>query len=118
MTVEDTQLSDHRILKIHTTAETEISREQITPSENSLDQLNFQAGQIDWGKLQEEFSKESWAELRDCDCPDYAYKLILKKITDVAFQYVPVKKKRVINSIPRDRKVLMRNRIKKQKEVR
>ena len=117
LTVEDTQLSDHRILKIHTTAESEMSREQITPSENGLDQLNFQAGQIDWSKLQDEFSKESWAELRDCDCPDYAYKLILKKITDVAFQYVPVKKKRVISSIPRDRKVLMRNRIKNRKKL-
>ena len=110
ITVEDTKISDHKILTIFTSFDNATVTQRDTNVGAPLDKLNFWHEKIDWASIKHELAEIDWRhELLNKDV-DQIYDTILNLITPVCYRSVPLKTCKPRAQIPRDRRVLMRNR--------
>ena len=111
ITTEDTTMSDHKLVKIITNIVHEQDNiKEKSPHTNGLNALNFWHNDINWDKIREEFAATDWGHLFTDRNIDQMYDLMVVKITEICTKHVPIKKPKSGNRIPRDRRVLMRNR--------
>ena len=115
--VEDTDMSDHRLVIIKTTLCTSDPQTTEYCQQNALSLLNFWNPKVDWTGIKLELSKVGWNRLFAELGPERMYGSLLEIVTDICQNYVPTKKKPNIKSIPRDRKIIMRKRNKLRKVI-
>ena len=106
--VEDTNMSDHRILKVG------MLMPQTVPDDSHIRdgpfaELNFFAPHIDWGLLSEDIAGVEW-QSAPADSVEELYRFTVDKLLDCCTRHVPRKRQRDKNVIPRDRRTLMRKR--------
>jgi exonuclease III len=123
-TVQETILSDHNLIIIHTnlTEEEKITEscEEVTshPDQVSFRQLNFFNEKIDWNKIQEDLNEMDWTAMTDGLQAQEIYRIFVNETLQVCIKHVPLRKlppkqKR----IPQDRRILMRKITKLSKKV-
>ena len=107
--VEDSNLSDHRLIYVETAFERD--KESSTRSESTgLGVLNFFDSKVKWEQLENELSLTDWnAQLRGKTADD-TYEEFVKVLQVTCPRHIPKKRCRKRKSIPRDRKLLMRRK--------
>ena len=113
--VEDTNISDHRLVLIKTAIIDNATKDNEREYRNILSCLNFFSPKVCWNQIKVELGQVQWSGILENNTPDRVYSLILDVITDICLKYVPKKQTRNIKQIPHDRKIIMRKRTKLNK---
>ena len=103
-------LSDHRLIIGHSTLKYTKNSEKITTFGNSFRTLNFYSENVNWIAINEELSKISWNTVIKSVNMDLGYSELCKILFDICKNNVPKKKNRAKSRIPRDRRILMKQR--------
>ena len=103
-------MSDHKLVKIVTNLFNTAEDYKDEPSKNLLDSLNFWHMDTDWNEIGNRLGGVDWEILLAGKDHDAIYQIIINKITDICIEYLPAKKNKTKFFIPRDSKVLMRNK--------
>ena len=115
--VEDTLISDHRILNIYTRIRPGRREETCVREECELNKLNFRDKDINWTKVAENISSYNLETKCQNLNAEGTYECIIKCLTEACMGVVPERKKPKAKLIPRDRRVLMRRRKRLNKQI-
>ena len=111
-----TILSDHQLIIAKTAFVEELSDLEFNEAEN-LGSLNFLDNKIDWQSIEYAFDDIKWSEIFNNQTVQEMYDLLLDHMLIICRKYVPKKNARRKRLIPRDRKILMRNKAKLSKKL-
>ena len=117
MTVEDTKLSDHRLVFIRTQLSHECQSRKPAEDDGGLSALNFWSKDADWERLNIELSKICWSTVFAGMGAEQMYDSFLEIITKISEKYIPRKTCKNFRQIPRDRRILMRKRNRLRKKL-
>ena len=113
--VEETSLSDHRLVMVETTIGIETLPRSI-PQEG-LAGLNFHNRRTDWVAIWNEINEIDWrAEFHEMNAAEI-YTKLCEKLAQVCVRHTPRKTGPKVRSIPRDRRILMRKRKRLNKRI-
>ena len=115
--VEPTILSDHKLVYISNTLLCSTAQQGEKEGRHPLFSLNFYDRDIKWEKVKDAINEIRWEDIFAERDIDDTWNLFYSKITTVLEKFIPKKKTRRKSIIPKDRKVLMRNRAKLQKRL-
>ena len=123
--VRDTVLSDHRLIIAGTILDWqldsgEIVREPVVGESTKLSDLNFNHDSIDWTRINDKLSAVRWESGGAAAGVNELYESLCSHILQICCDEVPLKRRKTIKGIPRDRKLYMRkitNLRKKMKKV-
>ena len=116
--VEDySSLSDHRLIIGRTTLNYAKNDEKMTTFGNSFRTLNFYSENVNWVAINEELSKISWNTVIKSANMDLGYSELCKILFDICKNNAPKKKKITKSRIPRDRRILMKQRLSLKKRL-
>ena len=113
--MQDTVMSDHRLIICGTRIESYCTNPKVTPTK--WNSLNFFSENIDWQIIREKLGLIKWTELLEGESCTATYNIVLNTIFDAVESLVPPKKPRHRSLIPRDRKILMRRRTKVRRKI-
>ena len=114
--VEDTVMSDHRLLMIETTLENWPIKPTHSKDYSSFSTLNFFSENTNWASINNAIADVNWdQEFSDMSTTEM-YCLMKSKLYHISSLFTPVRKQRKTN-IPKDRKILMRKRTKLTKKI-
>ena len=117
--VTNTLISDHRLIIVDTCIEKVQVYERKREKLEGFANLNFNHNRIDWAKLNQELQIINWEEQLESKSEDDTLSLIYEKLLTACKKYIPKKGELVRKSIiPRDRRILMRNRANVNKQLR
>ena len=110
--IEHTQISDHNMVKIITNLVTSSNNKTNHNESNSslLDSVNLWHEDTDWVKIKNELNATDWVTRFGGKTPDAIYDELIEQISVVCARNAPKKRKNCRDPIPRDRRILMRNR--------
>ena len=108
--MEDTLMSDHRIAVMKTSLKT--SETKRTLEKDSFAALDFRHKNTDWNAIHEATMNADWFNIFKNKTSDDIYNILHVKLLEICTQYTPVRRRCTKNSIPRDRRILMRKRTK------
>ena len=108
--VEQSRLSDHNIIIIKTTIRSSNDATIESDTQCVLDNLNFWNDNTDWSSIRLELGKVNWTRLYSNSGASHIYGSLLEILTDTCSKFTPSRGKKHRGSIPRDRRILMRNR--------
>ena len=111
-----TILSDHQLVIVATNFSTQRSTDKVDVK-SGFGALNFTDNMINWVKINEDISNVDWVELFESRNATDMYDIFLSEILKICEDHVPVKNRKTRSKIPRDRKVLMRNRAKLKRKL-
>lgn len=112
--IEDTVMSDHRLVIMDTTFDTTKERVRLLEPD-SFASLNFRHKNTDWNAINEDISNINWTDLLENKSSEDIYELILTKLLDISKTHTPTRQNFATRDIPRDRKILMRKRTRLKK---
>ena len=121
--ITPTILSDHDMVEVNfQKTESKTSKKQFHGSNSDSDplrKLNFHNDTIDWSAVNESLENIQWQDMSDLNTVDQMLNFLMEKIKTLCATYIPLRRK---NSdpkkhIPRDRRILMRNRTKVKKNL-
>lgn len=116
--VEKTILSDHNIITLTTNIRTDShlgnKGQQTAPTFN---QFNFFNDSIKWEDVKRDLGTVDWHQLMEYPAPESQYRQLLLKCLEISEKHIPYKRPANKKGIPRDRKILMRKRIKIRKKL-
>ena len=109
--IDDTVLSDHRLLRARTRLPNPVHQKVNCPKLQGLASLNFFDRKVDWDHLNEELMKIDWdRKFENLDVSEMLT-IFIESLYEECTKHVPLKGSHKGRShIPRDRRVLMRNR--------
>ena len=121
--VTPTIISDHDIVEVNlqkrafTYGKKRISGD--SPDGHPLRKLNFHDSDINWMEINELFEELPWQDMSELNTVDSMLSFLMDKIISVCTANIPLRR---VNSdrkkfIPRDRRILMRNRTKVRKKL-
>ena len=111
ITASNTRISDHRLITVNTCIDNIMTKETRSIKLEGFASFNFHHKRIDWEKLDQELENVNWGEQLSNKCPDEILTTITEKLFNLSEKFIPKKGKLVRKSfIPRDRRILMRNR--------
>lgn len=117
--IEDTPMSDHRLLLMDTTLETlpvpHTTRQD--KGNTSFSSLNFFSKDIDWQTVKNKLTEINWLRLFSEQTVDQMLSTITSNLQKICTDHIPKRKCPRAKSIPRDRKILMRKRTKLNKRM-
>ena len=105
-----TILSDHNFQVINTSFAEEIFENINLSEDESISSFNFSDNQIDWADINIRIASLDWGCLFSGKSPTEMYGALYKHLYLICAETVPKKVFRPKTSIPKDRKILMRNR--------
>ena len=109
--VDDTVVSDHRLLQVRTRFSEATVPKSECPELQGLASLNFYHKKINWEQLNGELLKVNWSLKFHNKNASEILDIFLELLLEVCSRFVPKKGERKRKSnIPRDRKILMRKR--------
>ena len=115
--VSDTVLSDHRLVLVGTYLESNL-QEKPCDEAHGFSSLNFYHYSINWDEICEDLLEIDWKLDFTGKYPDDILDSINRQLYDICSRHIPLKGKRRHKSIiPRDRKIIMRKRIKLNKRL-
>ena len=82
----------------------------VTSSSSSLDSVKLWHEDTDWVKIKNELNETDWVTRFGGKTPDAIYDELIEQISVVCARNAPKKRKNCRDPIPRDRRILMRNR--------
>ena len=116
--VEDTDMSDHRMLKITSNLKIRLEKRKVNHDENILHKLSFHHSKINWQNINAELGLYNWEESLETENSEGAYEKTLNILKNICTKHIPLKKKfRRTSIIPQDRRRLMRARTRFQKRL-
>ena len=116
--IDDTSISDHRIVNIVTRISIGSQATQWSRVESELSILNFTDKNIDWEALTEDISSYEIENICQNLNATETYEYILESLSKACQKIVPERKKPRNMQIPRDRRILMRKRSRLNKQIR
>ena len=108
--VHDMQISDHYIMIVKTNIPMQSCSPPPQVHNRGLDSLNFWDSRVDWLSLRCDLRNIEWTFATLDRSPAEIYKEIVAKVTKICLKHVPEKVVNFKTRIPRDRRILMRNR--------
>ena len=114
----DTLLSDHRLIIIETMLGFPEVSGDAAQSETGLNALNFYSAKTKWDSITRELVEINWLEALQGKNVTDMFNVLLQKLNCICTKYTP-RKLSCFNkqSIPRDRKILMRKKSKLHKKL-
>ncbi len=115
--VEDTEISDHRLVVLETTLRVGRSAKKPATSVDNYRSLNFFHDGIDWEKINREIRNTDWHKEMEGKTSNDMYQLFNTRILNICLANIPKKKQPKRYSIPRDRRILIRKRTKMNRRL-
>ena len=106
---EDSELTDHRLIYIQTAFEID-GDSCVGARRFGLGALNFFDLRIAWDSMEEELHHVHWEDILQHKTPDEIYSTMIDVLNQTCNRYVPKKKSKRKEVIPKDRRLLMRKR--------
>ena len=106
----DTPISDHKIMIITSNIYIQPTRSPVPQPKEGLEALNFWDNRVDWLGIRSELRSTDWNFERTDTSPEDMYENIIHNLINICYKYFPKKAVNTKRRIPRDRRVLMRNR--------
>ena len=109
--VQDTSMSDHRMIEMVTTLEIKgqedrnINEELKENEKGELKNKNFHNENIDWIKINKEIEETKWEEIFETKVHEESMEIFYNKVTEIT-NNVPQKRRNRKKRIPRDRRSL------------
>ena len=117
--ISNTVISDHRLITVDTCIEKSESHRRKREKLKGFASLNFNHKRIDWAKLNQELQMINWEEQLQSKLEDDTLSIIYEKLLSACQKHIPKKGELVRKSIiPRDRRILMRNRANVNRQLR
>ena len=111
--VFDAGISDHRMIMI-TLLLPRVNKDRPPRNGNIFTELNFFSQAIDWSGLADELMAVRWGEA-PVELNEY-YKFFVREVGECCERFVPKRRAPRSNTIPRERKILMRRRTRLQRQ--
>ena len=114
---EDTKITDHRLMVIDTTLRSHRHPQEYPRNSQDFQSLNFFHDSIDWNIITNEISSIDWQQDLSNKTTSEMYEYFTSKLLIICTSHIPKKRQPKTYTIPRERKILMRKRIKLNKRL-
>ena len=109
--VSNTVISDHKLIKIETYFERKPISNKDREERRGFFQLNFHHKRIEWPKINQDLMRINWEDELKSRAGEEILNIIYAKLYSICVRHIPRKGELIRKSIvPRDRRILMRNR--------
>ncbi|KAK4313514.1 hypothetical protein Pmani_015149 [Petrolisthes manimaculis] len=116
--LEDTIMSDHRLLIVETTLGFPVQTCENKPRDGIFSSLNFYRENVEWECINTALMEVNWQQLMKNLSPEDMYHILCRELSSVCEKFVPIRSyKKNRRFIPRDRKILMRKRTRLAKRI-